>query len=120
MESGLRGPARAELSHVAGRTQRIMVGRPEAAHTGKTVICVLLRLQDVEEGVKKAIVFLCLQARAVSAWDASRGAQMDSWGHKGQCDRWSNAAVPGATTMSRPGSWTARACVRGGMRVVPV
>lgn len=97
-----------------------MVGRPEAARTGKTVICVLLRLQDVEEGVKKAIVFLCLQARAGSAWDASRGAQMDSRGHKGQCDRWSNAAVPGATTMLRLGSWTARACVRGGMRVVPV
>lgn len=97
-----------------------MVGRPEVARTGQTVICVLLGLQDVEEGVKKAIVFLCLQARVGSAWDASKGAPMDTGGHKGQCDRWSNAAVPGATTTSGPGSWTARACVCGGMRVVPV
>lgn len=80
-----------------------MVGRPEVARTGKTVICVLLRLQDVEEGVKKAIVFLCLQARAGSAWDAFRGAQMDTGGHQGQCARWSDAAVPGVTTMSRLG-----------------
>lgn len=85
MGGSLWGPGRAELSHAAGRRQRRVVCRPEVARTGKTVICVLLRLQDVEESVKKAIVFLCLQARAGSAWDASRGAQMDTGGHKGQC-----------------------------------
>lgn len=29
--------------------------------TGEAEVCVLLGLQDVEEGVKEAIVFLCLQ-----------------------------------------------------------
>lgn len=57
-----------------------MVGRPEVARTGKTVICVLLRLQDVEEGVKKAIVFLCLQARVgISMGRVQRGAD-GRWG----------------------------------------
>lgn len=38
-------------------------------------------------------------------------------GHKGQCNRWSNA-MSGATTASRRGWWAAR--VRGGAGIVPV
>lgn len=98
---------------IGGRSRR--VGGLDKARTGKTIICVLLRLQDVEEGVKKAIVFLCLQARVGSAWDASRGAQIGHRGHKCRWDRWSNA-MSGASTASRRGWWAARMLRRSGRR----
>lgn len=85
--------------------------------TGKTVICVLLRLQDVEEGVKKAIVFLCLQARVGSAWDAYRGALIDPGATKGGSgfDRW-RYAMAWATKVSRRGSWGGECVWRSGRR----
>lgn len=85
--------------------------------TGKTVICVLLRLQDVEEGVKKAIVFLCLQARVGSARDAYRGALIDPGATKGGSgsDRW-RYAMPWASKVSRRGSWGGECVWRSGRR----
>lgn len=66
-----KSPRPSGLSHVVRRR----VGRLEVARTRKAVICILLRLQDVEEGIQKPIVFLCLQARVESVWDASMGAR---------------------------------------------
>lgn len=34
--------------------------------TRKAEVCILLLLEDVEEGVKKAIVFLCLEDDEIS------------------------------------------------------